>query len=69
MSEGQDKDRFITLAGHELENMVNRFSEEFCLSDPEIIGLLTCYASLMSIQSMGYLLDFNGEEDEEDEED
>ena len=61
MSEGQDKDRFITLAGHELENMVNRFSEEFCLSDPEIIGLLTCYASLMSIQSMGYLLDFNGE--------
>jgi len=69
VSEGQDKDRFITLAGHELENMVNRFSEEFCLSDPEIIGLLTCYASLMSIQSMGYLLDFNGEEDEEDEED
>ena len=68
MSEGQDKDRFITLAGHEVENMVNRFSEEFCLSDPEIIGLLTCYASLMSIQSMGYLLDFNGEEDEEDEE-
>ena len=67
MSEGQDKDRFITLAGHELENMVNRFSEEFCLSDPEIIGLLTCYASLMSIQSMGYLLDFNGEEDEGDE--
>ncbi len=66
MSEGQDKDRFITLAGHELENMVNRFSEEFCLSDPEIIGLLTCYASLMSIQSMGYLLDSNGEEDEED---
>ncbi len=69
MSEGQDKDRFITLAGHELENMVNRFSEEFCLSDPEIIGLLTCYASLISIQSMGYLLDVNEEEDEEDEED
>jgi|TARA_Y100000296_G_C5146804_1_gene244181 hypothetical protein len=69
VSEGQDKDRFITLAGHELENMVNRFSEEFCLSDPEIIGLLTCYASLISIQSMGYLLDVNEEEDEEDEED
>jgi hypothetical protein len=60
----QDKDRFITLAGHELENMVNRFHEEFCLSDPEIIGLLTCYASLMSIQSMGYLVDAEEEEDD-----
>ena len=65
MSGEQDKDRFITLAGHELENMVNRFHEEFCLSDPEIIGLLTSYASLMSIQSMGYLV----EEDEEEEDD
>lgn len=64
MSEEQDKDRFITLAGHELENMVNRFSEEFCLSDPEIIGLLTSYASLLSIQSMGYLAP---EEEEEDD--
>jgi hypothetical protein len=62
----EERDRFITLAGHELENMVNRFSEEFCLSDPEIIGLLTCYASLMSIQSMGYLLDFEEEEEEDD---
>jgi hypothetical protein len=60
----QDKDRFITLAGHELENMVNRFHEEFCLSDPEIIGLLTSYASLLSIQSMGYLA-----EEEEGEDD
>ena len=67
MSEERDRDRFITLAGHELENMVNRFSEEFCLSDPEIVGLLTCYASLMSIQSMGYLLDFGEEEEEEDD--
>jgi hypothetical protein len=62
----EERDRFITLAGHELESMVNRFSEEFCLSDPEIIGLLTCYASLMSIQSMGYLLDFEEEEEEDD---
>ena len=67
MSEERDRDRFITLAGHELENMVNRFSEEFCLSDPELVGLLTCYASLMSIQSMGYLLDFGEEEEEEDD--
>ena len=64
MSGEQDKDRFITLAGHELENMVNRFHEEFCMSDPEIIGLLTSYASLLSIQSMGYLVvEEEGEDD------
>ena len=66
MSEA-DRERFMTLASNELENVIYRFGEEFCLSDQEIIGLLMCYASVMSVQSMGYLVDLDEEEEEDDD--
>lgn len=63
-----DRERLMSVATHELENCVSRLREEFCLRDEEIIGILTMYSSLLAIQSMGYLVEYEDEEEEEEEE-
>lgn len=56
----------MTAASHELERMILRLSDEFCLSDPEIVGLLVMYANLSAVQAMGYLIEDEDEDDDDE---